>query len=335
MEQVVAAAPDVAWLVERCPSLRVVITSRTPLRIAAEQEYSLAPLSVPPAWEIRSAESLLAFPSVALFVERARKTNGSFELTAENGEAVAAACRRLDGLPLALELAAARLRLLTPEALLERLGRILDVLTSGQRDAPERHQTLRATIAWSHSLLSEPEQRLFRRMAVFVGGGTVADVEAICASAGASCLDELESLLDNALVQLDGQRDRLGTLQTIGEFAREQLGAAGRTARLRCGTLAGTSSEPARSATGSKAPNRSARSKVGSPRRGTSKRRSRPCSRALGAATQRRPNWACKRAGICGCTGTCAVRTSPRGSTRPPFWQRTPAAPRPPEGQAR
>ena len=227
MEQVVAAAPDVASLVERCPSLRVVITSRTPLRIAAEQEYSLAPLSVPPASEIRSAESLLAFPSVALFVERARKTNGSFELTAENGEAVAAACRRLDGLPLALELAAARLRLLTPEALLERLGRILDVLTSGQRDAPERHQTLRATIAWSHSLLSEPEQRLFRRMAVFVGGGTVADVEAICASAGASCLDELESLLDNALVQLDGQRDRLGTLQTIGEFAREQLGAAG------------------------------------------------------------------------------------------------------------
>jgi predicted ATPase/class 3 adenylate cyclase len=227
LEQVVAAAPDLASLVERCPALRVVTTSRTPLRIAGEREYSLAPLALPPASEITSAESLEAYPSVALFVERARQTKGSFELTSENAEAVGAVCRRLDGLPLALELAGARLRLLAPEALLERLDRALDVLTSGQRDAPERHQTLRATIAWSHSLLSEPERRLFRRLAVFAGGCAVADVESVCADAGESCLDELESLADKALLQVDGHGDRLGMLQTIGDFAREQLAAAG------------------------------------------------------------------------------------------------------------
>ena len=227
LEQVVAAAPDLASLVERCPALRVVTTSRTPLRIAGEREYSLAPLALPPASEITSAESLEAYPSVALFVERARKTKGSFELTSENAEAVGAVCRRLDGLPLALELAAARLRLLSPEALLERLDRALDLLASGRRDIPERQQTLRATIGWSHSLLTEQEQRLFRRLAVFAGGCTLADVEAVCAEAGESCLDELESLLDKALVQVDGRADRLGMLQTIGEFAREQLAVAG------------------------------------------------------------------------------------------------------------
>ncbi len=227
LEQVVAAAPDLASLVERCPALRIVTTSRTPLRIAAEQEYALAPLALPPASEIAAAESLQAYPSVALFVERARKTNGSFELMPENVEAVAAVCRRLDGLPLALELAAARLRLLSPEALLERLDHALDVLASNRRDVPERQQTLRATIDWSHSLLTEREQRLFRRLAVFAGGCTVADVEAVCAEAGESRLDELESLLDKALVQVDGRADRLGMLQTIGEFAREQLAVAG------------------------------------------------------------------------------------------------------------
>jgi hypothetical protein len=130
-------------------------------------------------------------------------------------------------LPLALELAAARLRLLSPEALLERLDRALDLLTSGPRDIAERHRTLRATIDWSHALLTEPEQRLFRRMAVFAGGCTLVDVEAVCAEPGESCLDELESLVDKALVQPDG--DRLRLLQTIGEYARERLDAAGET----------------------------------------------------------------------------------------------------------
>ena len=136
-------------------------------------------------------------------VRRARQGDqGSFELTPENADAVAAVCRRLDGLPLALELAAARLRLLSPEALLERLDHALDVLTSGPRDTPERQQTLRATIDWSHSLLDESEQRLFRRMAVFAGGCTLADVEAVCAEPGETVLDELESLVDKALVQI-------------------------------------------------------------------------------------------------------------------------------------
>ncbi len=222
-----SAASEVAGLAESCPGLRIVTTSRTPLRIAAEREYPLAPLALPPSSDPDSTESLMAYPAVALFVERATATRGSFELTPENAGAVAAVCRRLDGLPLALELAAARLRLLSPEALLDRLDRALDVLTAGPRDVPERQQTLRATIDWSHSLLTESEQRLFRRMAVFAGGCTIADLEAVCAGPGETILDELESLVDKALVQSDGQGNRLRMLQTIGEYAHERLDAVG------------------------------------------------------------------------------------------------------------
>jgi predicted ATPase len=213
LEQVVSAAPEVAGLVGSCPGLRIVTTSRTPLRIAAEGEYPLAPLALPLS---NSTELLTESPAVALFVERARATRAGFELTPENAGAVAAVCRRLDGLPLALELAAARLRLLSPEALLERLDHALQVLTSGARDIPARQQTLRATIDWSHSLLDDSEQRLFRRMAVFAGGCTFDDVETVCADPGESVLDELESLVDKALVQADGQSNRLQMLQTIG-----------------------------------------------------------------------------------------------------------------------
>ena len=195
LEQLVAVAPEVAELISRCPELRIVATSRTRLRIAAEREYPLAPLEVPSA--------------VELFVERARAARGRlFELTPENADSVEAICRRLDGLPLAVELAAARLRILSPEALLERLDHALQVLTSGRRDIPERQQTLRATIDWSHSLLTESEQRLFRRMAVFAGGFTLADVEAVCPEPGESVLDELESLVDKALVQTERRRRR-------------------------------------------------------------------------------------------------------------------------------
>jgi predicted ATPase len=227
LEQVVSAASEVAGLAESCPGLRIVTTSRTPLRIAAEREYPLAPLALPPSSDPVSTESLMAYPAIALFVQRAKTTRGSFELTPDNARAVAAVCRRLDGLPLALELAAARLRLLSPEALLDRLDHALNVLTSGPRDTPERQQTLRATIDWSHSLLTESEQRLFRRMAVFAGGCTFADLEAVCADPGETSLDELESLVDKALVQTEGQSDRLRMLQTIGEFARERLEVAG------------------------------------------------------------------------------------------------------------
>jgi len=227
LEQIVAAAPEVAGLVASCPQLRVVTTSRTPLRVAAEREYQLAPLALPPSSDDSDPTDVLAYPSVALFVQRAETARGvAFELSPEDATAVTSICRRLDGLPLALELAAARLRLLPPVTLLERLDRALDVLTSGSRDAGERHRTLRATIDWSYSLLTEAEQRLFRRMAVFAGGCTLADVEAVCAEPGEDCLDELESLVDKALVQVVlGERFRM--LQTIGEFARERLEAAG------------------------------------------------------------------------------------------------------------
>jgi len=225
LEQVVAAAPDVARLVEHCPGLSIVTTSRTSLRIAAEHEYTLAPLPLPPA--------------VALFVERAKTTKDSFELTSANTSVIEDICRRLDGLPLALELAAARLRILPPVALLERLDHALDVLTAGPRDSPGRQQTLRATIDWSHSLLTESEQRVFRRMAVFAGSCTFADVEAVCASG----FDDLESLVDKALVQVEG--DRLRMLQTIEEYASERLEESGEVDEIalrhaeRYATLAG------------------------------------------------------------------------------------------------
>jgi predicted ATPase/class 3 adenylate cyclase/tetratricopeptide (TPR) repeat protein len=232
LEQVVLAAPAVAQLVQSCSGLRIVTTSRTPLRISIEREYPLAPLALPPPSDPDSTHSLMAYSAIALFVERASTTRGSFELTPKNAGAVAAICRRLDGLPLALELAAARLRLMSPEALLERLDRALDVLTSGPRDLPERQQTLRATIDWSHSLLTDSEQCLFRRMAVFVGGCTLADLEAVCADPGETMLDELESLVDKGLVQADGQGDRLTMLQTIGEYARERIEGAGETGEI-------------------------------------------------------------------------------------------------------
>jgi len=226
LEQIMAAGPEIASLVQRCPSLHVIATSRAPLRIAPEREYPLAPLALPPSSDANSVEALLGFPSIALFVERARLARSSFALTVENAPTVAAVCNRLDGLPLALELAAARLRLLTPEALLERLGHALPVLTSSLQDVPERQRTLRATIDWSHTLLTESEQQLFRRLAVFQDGCRIEDVETVCADDQDSVLDDLESLVEKALVQVDGQGDRLRLLQTIGEYAREKLEAA-------------------------------------------------------------------------------------------------------------
>jgi len=232
LEQVVAAAPEVARLVAACPNLRIATTSRTPLRIAVEHEYPLAPLALPPSSDATALVSSTQYPAIALFVERARATKSSFELTAENASAVIAVCRRLDGLPLALELAAARLRILSPAALLERLDHALNVLTAGPRDHAARQQTLRATIDWSHALLTPAEQRLFRRMAVFVGGCTVDDVEAVCADTDESILNELESLVDKALVQVDAQSGRLRLLQTISEYAHERLVLAEETGEV-------------------------------------------------------------------------------------------------------
>lgn len=218
LEQIIDAAPYVAAFIARCPALHVVVTSRTPLRLTSEREFPLLPLAVD-----EPSGPLAASPAVALFVERATTPAGPFVITDENAPTVAEICRRLDGLPLALELAAARLRLLTPEALLQRLGHALDVLTTGPRDLPARHRTLRATIDWSHSLLSEDEQRLLRRMSVFSGGCTIEELEAVC---GGPCLDLLESLVEKALVQIT-PTGRCTMLQTIAEYAGEQLAASG------------------------------------------------------------------------------------------------------------
>ena len=283
-EQIVAAAPDVAGLVDRCPELRVVTTSRTPLRIAAEREYPLAPL--------RHGAS-----PVALFRRACCGDERTFELTAGNTEAVAAICRRLDGLPLAIELAAARLRLLSPDALLDRLDRALDVLTSGPRDVPHgsRRCARRSTGATLSS--TEPEQRLFRRMAVFAGGCTVADVEAVCADPGETVLDELESLLDKALVQVDGGRPAPDAADDRRVRPRAARRAGERRRRSPAGTPTGTRRSPARSGTVSRAPTRSPLSNAASPRRATSRRRSKRSLAAPRRATPRRARRACRCAG--------------------------------------
>lgn len=222
-EQLVGAAPHVSQLVAACPHLQMIVTSRTPLRLAAEREVRISPLALPPAEET-SIEQVRESPAVKLFLARAVTPTGQLILTRENASAVAAICRRLDGLPLALELAAARVRLLSPSILLDRLANALDVLTTGARDLPERQQTLRATIDWSHSLLNEDEQRLFRTMSVFSGGCTLELLEAVCGE-GVPCLDLLESLVDKALVQVSAS-GRFTMLQTIADYAAEQLSAS-------------------------------------------------------------------------------------------------------------
>lgn len=224
-EQLVDAAPEVASLLAACEGLRVVATSRTPLRLAIEHEFVLEPLALPGA-DVTDVMALGASPAVALFAQRARTGAGPLVLDAASAPVVASICHRLDGLPLAIELAAARLRLLSLEALHERLGRALEVLRSSSRDVPARQQTLRATIDWSHGLLDAPEQLLFRRLSVFAGGCTIEAVEEVCADDGAPVLDHLESLVDKALVRVSAD-GRVTMLQTIAEYATERLVAVG------------------------------------------------------------------------------------------------------------
>jgi predicted ATPase len=234
LEQVLEAAGDIAALVGRCPGLQVVVTSRAPLRISAEVEFPLPPLELPgPGTTDRDAVG--GSPAVELFVQRARKVQPSFELTPENAAAVAEICRRLDGLPLALELAAARVRILEPSALLQRLDHALDLLTSGDRDLPMRQRTLRATISWSHSLLEPEEQRLLRWLSAFHEGWTFDAVEEVCYGEEDRfrALDELDSLVEKGLVRVVGAGERYALLETIRAFAMEQLHALGEVERAR------------------------------------------------------------------------------------------------------
>jgi predicted ATPase len=219
LEQVLGAASDVAALAARCPNLQIVATSQAPLRIGAEAELPLPPLDLPPAGAT-AVDDVLRAPAVALFVQRAAKVKPGFAVTAANASDVAAICRRLDGLPLALELAAARIRILDAKALRARLDHALDLLTSGDRDLPARHRTLRATVGWSHSLLDAGEQRLLRRASVFSEGFTFDAMEAVCylPADRRHALHELDSLVEKGMVQVAGIGDRYRLLETLRDY---------------------------------------------------------------------------------------------------------------------
>jgi len=240
-EQVVGAAPEIAALLETSRGLHVLVTSRLALHLRGERETPLKPLPLPQRGQRIPPEALSQYAAVALFLERAQAARPDFAVTAANAPAIAEICARLDGLPLALELAASRVKMLPPEALLSRLVRSLQLLTGGARDADERQQTMRATIAWSEDLLTPEEQRLFRRLAVFVGGCTLEAAEVICAApAGAAplgldLLEGLSKLIDHSLVQPreEGGEPRFGLLQVIREYALEGLEASGETSALR------------------------------------------------------------------------------------------------------
>ncbi len=231
-EHVLAAATVVADLLASCPRLKVLVTSRAALHVRGEQEFPVGPLGLPPAAPGTAFAAVAAAPAVALFVARAQAIAPGFRLTPENAPAVAAICARLDGLPLAIELAAARARVLSPAALLARLEPRLPLLTAGARDDDPRHRTLRDTIAWSYDLLDGEEQCLFRWLAVFAGGSTLEAAEAVCGpahGAAPAVLDTVELLADMHLVCLTdeaGER-RLRMLETIREYAWERLVASG------------------------------------------------------------------------------------------------------------
>jgi predicted ATPase/DNA-binding XRE family transcriptional regulator len=242
LEQVVEGASLLSALLARCPALRMLATSRISLRLRGEQLYPVRPLELPEFGQTVSVDSAMNWPAIALFVQRAQAAQPSFALSPANAASVEAICRRLDGLPLALELAAARVEVLPPAALLARLPRRLSLLTGGARDAPARHRALRAAIAWSYDLLSESERRLFSHLSVFSNSWTLEAAEAVCLDATASerpqpdILDGLWLLVEHNLVQTtqDSPRDeaRFRMLETIHEFASEYLQASGEAATL-------------------------------------------------------------------------------------------------------
>src|SRR5579884_1826121 len=203
-EQVLDAASQVADLLAACPRLKVLVTSRFVLHVRGEQEFVVPPLAVPDPKHLPDLVTLSQYEAVALFIARAQAVKPDFQLTHANAQAIVEICARLDGLPLAIELAAARSKLLPPQALLARLEKPLAVLTTGARDMPARQQTLRNTIAWSYHLLDAQEQRLFRQLAGFVGGCTLEAIEAVCMTLGReaeSVLDVIASLIDKSLLQ--------------------------------------------------------------------------------------------------------------------------------------
>jgi predicted ATPase/class 3 adenylate cyclase len=240
-EHVTAAAPAVSALLAACPRLQVLITSREPLRITGERELPVPPLSLPTERQARgiSPAQLLEYSGIRLFVERAQAVKPEFVLSESIARDVAAICLRLDGLPLAIELAAARVRVLPPRQLLTRLDTRLKVLTGGSRDLPARQQTLRAAIEWSHDLLDPDEQSLFALLAVFSGGCTFEAAEAVCADSddlGLDILDGLDSLTQKSLLRpedgVEGET-RFTMLETIREYGLDRLDATGNADTVR------------------------------------------------------------------------------------------------------
>jgi non-specific serine/threonine protein kinase len=234
-EHIRDAAADVSGLLLACPYLKVLVTSRVPLHVTGEQEFALSPLKLPDA-DTASPADLARSPAVALFTQRARAVKSDFVLNGANGTAVARICRRLDGLPLAIELAAARAKVLSPAALLARLPHGLDVLTGGPRDQPDRLQTLRAAINWSYELLTSEEQSLFVRLAVFTGGFSLEEAEAMAGGDEeseppvGSVLDGVAALVDsNLLYTREGtdSESRFAMLETVREYGLERLEARG------------------------------------------------------------------------------------------------------------
>jgi predicted ATPase/DNA-binding CsgD family transcriptional regulator len=232
-EQLLPAASHLTDLLAGCQHLNMLVTSRAVLHVQGEHEFPVPPLAVPDLTPLPPTDSLPDYAAVALFLQRAQAVQPTFQLTSANARPLAEICVRLDGLPLAIELAAARIKLLSPQALLARLSQRFAVLTSGARDAPGRQQTLHNTIEWSYQLLDPSERRLFRRLSVFVGGCMLEGVEAVCAAwdgEAAGVVDGVFSLLDKSLLQRieqEGQESRLVMLETIREYALEALASSG------------------------------------------------------------------------------------------------------------
>jgi predicted ATPase/DNA-binding CsgD family transcriptional regulator len=231
-EQVVDAAPALAELLATCPRLKILVTSRAALHLSGEHEFPVLPLALPDGTSPLPIHELTQYAAIALFLQRAKAIKPDFDVTTANVQTIAMICRRLNGLPLAIELAAARVKLLPPQALLQRLIHPLNVLTGGRQNAPERQQTLRNTIAWSYYLLNAFEQQLFRRISVFVGSCSLEAIETLYSSypdRTMLVLDGVSSLIDKSLLQQieHGDEPRIVMLETIREYALEMLDANG------------------------------------------------------------------------------------------------------------
>ncbi len=236
VEQLVEAAPSLGELLGSAPQLKLLVTSRVPVHVVGEHEFQVPPLDLPDPARLPEVSSLSQYEAVALFIERARAVKADFAVTNANAPAVAELCVRLDGLPLAIELAAARVKLLSPQALLARLGQNFDVLAGGPHDMPARQQTLRATIDWSYHLLGPREQGLFARLAVFYGGCTLDAAAAVCG--GDDLIAGLAALVDGNMVRQEEQHNgepRFTMLETIRAYALERFETSGEAEVVRRG----------------------------------------------------------------------------------------------------